>query len=203
MLIAARGATMNCGYGMLFWATLVDMQILPATGWYMHVIAYIFAIAVGGVFGLTLLDNPSETGIMLMGIGIPVAVSAFNLLGMLPVVLYRKLWTCVLFLLAMFILKVGTLALELFLHGIICQGTEGYFSGQGLSVLIFCFYRMVTQLYYMALKKAERDDGLPPKRKLLDETSSSEKNKPMAINISDYSYSYTSTDSDGEATMYN
>lgn len=198
-LTALKGATANAGYAMLFWVTLVDMQIMPATGWYMHLIAYLFSVVVGGLFLLTLVPAMnSEMALLLMGIGVPVMASAFNLLGMLPVVLYRKLWNCVLFLIAAFVLKIASLALEIFLHKVICQATQGYLTGMGASALIFCFYRMIIQLYYLALKKAERDDGLPAKRRPFDATSSSEVNKPMAINMSDYSYSYTYTDSEGD-----
>ena len=102
----------------------------------------------------------------------------------------------------MLALKLGSMYIEIWLNSQICQGAQGYISGMGLSVLVFCFYRMVVQLYYLALKKSERDDGLPPKKKPIDATSSSEKDKPMLINISDYSYSYTYTDSEGEANMY-
>ncbi|OHT03485.1 hypothetical protein TRFO_29152 [Tritrichomonas foetus] len=197
-LIIIRGLFLNMAQALLFWITLVDIQLIPATGWYMHVLCALFTIVIGILWAL-MFSKENAAGVILMGIAVPIGCSIFHFLAMLPVVLYRKMWLGVLYLFLMAAFNIGYQVIDLFLNGPLCNASSGWFSGSSLAVLVFAFYRVVVQLFFTELKKAEKDDGLPVRKRRLSEPSSSELNKPLPVELSDYTYSYTYTDTSDDS----
>ena len=81
----------------------------------------------------------------------------------------------------------------MYANGPLCTATSGWLTGSSLACLIFGFYRAFMQKYFFELKKSERLDGLTTIKRGLDEVSSSELDRPVPIELSDYTYSYTDT----------
>ena len=184
--------------GVLFYIALMDMHVLPGNDF----VAYIICAVVALVFGLPIfgaLGKSASSGAainMIFGFFIPLGVPMFHFFSMLPILIVRKLWKGIAFLCCTTVCSLLTQILNVFVQGPICEGTSGYLTGASLGALICAFYRVFLQLYYKTLKDSEAKDDLPPNPKKINEMSTSELNRPFAIEISDYSYNYTYPDTD-------
>jgi hypothetical protein len=135
-------------------------------------------------------------GILTMIMLLPVACGFFHLFAMIPVCIKSEVWLGILYTVLMFGFNLAAFFCELYGNGPLCEGTAGILSGSALSVLITAFYRIIAQLFYGALKSSEKEDGLPIKRKGIDEPTTSDETKPFPVEFKDYSYDYTYSDAE-------
>lgn len=193
VFIVLAGIFQNWAQSILIFCALVDTLLIPQKlmqkCWW-HILVGVITCIIGLIY-LIELWVPTRVGLMFLGIVVPVGCSSFYFLSMIPVLIYRKEFLGLVYLIFITICNIGHQIFNLTIHGLLCTKTLGYFSGSSLSVVIFAFYRIFVQLYFQRLKEAERFDGLTEKRRLSEELS----NLPLPIEISDYSYSYTYTDS--------
>jgi hypothetical protein len=170
------------------------MQLVPAT-WWMHI--PVFAVSIGiSLTWIAMYNNPTPSGIITLGIFFPIFSGFFHLFTMIPVCIKRKIWSAIAYCFLMFGFNVASIFVDMYGNGPICQGTTGILSGSSVAVLLYAFYRVFVQVFYVELKKAERDDGLPLKRRKMDDPSSDDINKPFPVEFKDYSYSYTYSESE-------
>lgn len=199
VFIILRGVFLNMAQVLLFIITIIDMQIIPQCcmrAWAWHLTASIITTIVG-LLWFTQISKPTSSGLIMMGIAIPIGCSLFHLLGMIPVVIYRKTWKSLIFLILMTICNIGHQILDICVQGPLCEATSGFFTGASLSVIVFAFYRVFVQLYFQNFKDSEKLDGLTEKKRLDQENSS---DFPYPIEKTDYSYTYTYTDTTDEST---
>lgn len=199
IFIVLKGVFQNMAQGLLFIITIIDMQLIPQCcmrKWPWHVAAGIITVVIGVLWFIE-LSNPTGPGLIMMGIAVPIGCSLFHLFGMIPVIIYRKTWKSLIFLICMTICNIGHQIIDICVQGPLCEATKGYFTGSSLAVIVFAFYRVFVQLYFQNFKDSEKLDGLT-ERKRLDEEDSGD--IPYPIEKTDYSYTYTYTDTADEST---
>ena len=197
VFIVLKGVFQNMAQGLLFIITIIDMQIIPQR-WMRSCVWHVFAsliVILIGVLWFTQLSNATSSGLIMMGIVVPIGCSLFHLFGMIPVIIYRKVKICIVFLIFMTICNVGHQIIDICVQGPLCGATKGYFTGTSLAVIIFAFYRVFLQLFFQKFKESEKLDGLTEKKRLDAEDSG---DIPYPIEIEDYSYTYTYTDTSEE-----
>jgi hypothetical protein len=194
VMLVIRGICQLCAALLLIWIAFVDMQLLPAN-WWMHIPVLLLSVGLSFIW-IALYNNPTSSGIITLGILIPICSAFFHFFAMVPVCVKRKLWSGLAYCFLMLGFNVAATFVDMYGNGPICEGTAGILSGSSVGVLLYAFYRVFVQVFYTELKKAERDDGLPLKRRKIDDPSSSDVNKPFPVEFKDYSYSYTYSESD-------
>ncbi|KAH0785766.1 hypothetical protein GPJ56_010328 [Histomonas meleagridis] len=195
--IAARAACFDIAGALLIIITLVDTHLLPWDMLWVNFIELAVSLVIGLIYFVN-LTNPSPSFAVFMGFIFPVACQLFLFIGMIPVLIYRRLWMGLVYLVLLSIFGIAPYFIELYANGGMCEGTAGWFTAPSLCVIIYAFYRVFIQLYFVILKADEKMDGLPPNPRRYDDVSSSELNKPLPIEVSDYTYSYTYTESEAE-----
>jgi len=183
----------NAAQVMLVFIALIDMQLL-----WDNTIIFIIALVGAAIvcfFSVTMTSNHSL--IILMSLGFPVGAQLFHFFAMIPVLIVRRLYTCIIYLVMMLLTSLGPLIIDLYFSPQICSMFSGYFTSSSVAILVFIFYRVMCSIFYTNLKKAERFDGLPPDKKKVGAPTVEDDNLPNIIELDDYSYTYTYTDEDG------
>jgi hypothetical protein len=191
-MLACRGAAYFAAFVLLYWITLVDIHLVPSF-LILDIVAICVSTGLGCVF-LTQLDNPTAMGMITMTILLPIGASFFNLFAMVPVCFKRKLWMGILYSFLMCGFHVCAIFVELYANAVLCDGTSGIFTGTALSILVFAFYRVFVQMFFVSLKLAEKEDDLPLKKRRDGDPDSDDPTKPFPVEFKDYSYDYTYSD---------
>lgn len=189
-LLILKGATHNVAQTLLVFITLFDIQIIPNEYLWMDISSIGVSVVLGFLFFIEKAKSTAECTVIL-GFVYPLACSCFFLLGMIPVIIYRRQWKALVTMILAGILLIVPIFLEIYLNQTVCSKTSGWITSSTISVLCYGLYRFLIQIYFVELKKSEKYDGLPAVPKKIDDVSSSEMNKPNTIDFSDYSYSYT------------
>jgi uncharacterized membrane protein (DUF441 family) len=192
-MLVLRGICQLSGALLLIWIAFVDMQLLPVNRW-IHIAVFCVSIGIS-LCWIAMYNNPTPSGIITLGILFPIFSGFFHLFAMIPVCVKRKIWAAIGYCFLMCGFNIAAILVDMYGNAPICQGTTGILSGSSVAVLLYAFYRVFVQVFYAELKKAERDDGLPLKRRKIDDPSSDDVNKPFPVEFKDYSYSYTYSDS--------
>jgi hypothetical protein len=159
--------------------------------------------AIVAVVWITEYNAPTSKAIITYALVIPLGATFFHLMAMFPVLIVRKLWLGLGYLVLMDGFMLASQFIEIAGNGFLCDMTQGMLSGSALAVLFFAFYRVFVQLYFGELKLSDKGEkldviGVIRRAKRLGDESSSKETKPLPLQFADYSYDYTYTGSEDE-----
>jgi hypothetical protein len=191
-MLALRGGFWFSSMLLLYWITLVDCHLVPSNE-IIDIIVVCLAAAIGFAF-MGQVSSPTAGGIITMTILFPFGAIFFHFLAMWPICIKRQMYSALVLLTVMHGANIAHFYIELYLNAPLCAGTLGILTGATLAVLVMAVYRVAAQLFYLALKTHEIEDGLPLKKRSKDDPPSSDSDKPFPVEFKDYSYDYTYSD---------